>query len=183
MKTPEEIAAQIESCVLIPQETDFLMEHARSAQYGLIEVGSLHGRSSIFLGIIAKEKGVPLLCVDVWRNAGNDDLPIWKKNIEAAGLSDVITPMRMLSVEAATVVWRHFADKFDFLFIDAEHTYQDVKADFEAWTPILRRPASVIFHDIGNSNVRDYFNELCEDYDFIINGNIGGIFLQGESDE
>jgi predicted O-methyltransferase YrrM len=36
----------------------------------------------------------------------------------------------------------------DFLFIDGDHTYEGVKADFEMYSPMVRRGGLVVFHDI-----------------------------------
>ena len=39
-------------------------------------------------------------------------------------------------------------DKIDVLFIDGDHTYAGVKADFDLWSPLVRPGGLVIFHDI-----------------------------------
>jgi len=40
------------------------------------------------------------------------------------------------------------ADKqFNFLFIDADHTYEAVKRDFENWGPLVKSGGWVCFHD------------------------------------
>jgi predicted O-methyltransferase YrrM len=36
----------------------------------------------------------------------------------------------------------------DFLFIDADHTYEGVKQDYEMYAPLVRRGGVVAFHDI-----------------------------------
>jgi len=61
-------------------------------------------------------------------------------------------------------------EKIDFLFIDGSHTYEDVKKDYELWSP----NASVIgFHDIvwncgktgmSTATVWKYWNELREEH-------------------
>jgi len=38
--------------------------------------------------------------------------------------------------------------ELDFLFIDADHTYEGVKRDFEMYSPLVRRGGVVAFHDI-----------------------------------
>jgi len=42
--------------------------------------------------------------------------------------------------------------KIDVLFIDGDHSYQGVKADFENYSPMVRKGGLIIFHDI----VEDY---------------------------
>ncbi len=39
-------------------------------------------------------------------------------------------------------------DKIDVLFIDGDHTYGGVKADFDLWSPLVRPGGLIIFHDI-----------------------------------
>ena len=36
----------------------------------------------------------------------------------------------------------------DFLFIDGDHTYEGVKADFEMYSPLVRKGGLIAFHDI-----------------------------------
>lgn len=58
--------------------------------------------------------------------------------------------MRMSTVEAAP----HFQDgSFDFVFIDADHTLEGVRADIEAWWPKVRGNGWMLGHDW---NPRDY---------------------------
>jgi predicted O-methyltransferase YrrM len=48
-----------------------------------------------------------------------------------------------LSVEAAPLV----PDGLDLLFIDADHRYEGLKADWEAWSPKLRAGGFALLHD------------------------------------
>jgi predicted O-methyltransferase YrrM len=42
----------------------------------------------------------------------------------------------------------------DFVFIDAQHHYQGVKADIEAWTPKVRKGGIIAGHDIDHEGVK-----------------------------
>jgi predicted O-methyltransferase YrrM len=42
--------------------------------------------------------------------------------------------------------------KLDFFFIDGDHTYEGVKADFEMYSPLVRSGGLIAFHDINVLN-------------------------------
>ena len=46
----------------------------------------------------------------------------------------------------------------DFLFIDGDHRYETVRADWEAWTPFVRRDGVVALHDSRAIPDRDIAN-------------------------
>jgi cephalosporin hydroxylase len=53
------------------------------------------------------------------------------------------------------------ANDVDFLFIDGDHSYQGVKADFENYSPLVRPGGLVVLHDIsGLPEVRQYWQEI-----------------------
>ena len=65
--------------------------------------------------------------------------------------------IRSASVPAAA----EFRDVIDVLHIDADHDYESVKADFEAWSPKVRPGGCVLFHDTEScEGVRRLFSEL-----------------------
>jgi cephalosporin hydroxylase len=42
--------------------------------------------------------------------------------------------------------------RFDLVFLDAMHTYEDVKADIERWRPKVRAGGVMAFHDYGHGD-------------------------------
>jgi cephalosporin hydroxylase len=63
--------------------------------------------------------------------------------------------------------------KIDYLFIDGDHTYEGVKADFETYTKLLNTNAIVGFHDIvsdksdvPNHFVYEFWNEIKSNYQY-----------------
>jgi predicted O-methyltransferase YrrM len=52
----------------------------------------------------------------------------------------------------------------DFLFIDGDHSYEGVKADFEMYSPLVRDGGMIAFHDVAQDSptikVRRFWNEI-----------------------
>jgi len=71
----------------------------------------------------------------------------------------------------------------DFLFIDGDHTYEGVKADFETYSPLVRQGGLVAMHDICvhppemNCHVDRFWREIQQKhktYEIVENSNQGG---------
>ena len=55
----------------------------------------------------------------------------------------------------------------DVLFIDADHTYEGVKKDYELWSPLVRNGGCIVFHDVADHSksnpacrVKQFWDEL-----------------------
>jgi len=128
----------------------FLIENSPE-DASFVEVGSWLGRSSSFL-LDNKKDTQTVTCVDTWKGSVNelatnhklatqtDIFEIFKQNL---GDRDY-TAIRLPSVEAA----EQFEDgSLDVVFIDAEHTYEAVKADIAAWRPKVKKGGYLAGHD------------------------------------
>lgn len=180
------IASEIESSVT-EEECAYLWDRASKAKEGIIEIGSWKGRSSVILGSVAKERGIPMICVDTWADCdlfpGQDFFVQWIQNVSRAGLRpliDIVVYRTTSELASLRLDWRWCVD---LLFIDADHAYESVKSDFENWNCILSRPSTVVFHDI-NPKCEDfgsprYYSELCKRFKNEKGAeNIGSIFLK-----
>lgn len=128
----------------------------------IIEVGTWKGASAIYMANLCAERGLDteILCVDTWlgdehcRNSPEwapfaADVPRlyrqFASNVVHTGHQHRITPIQRTSRQAADLFRRH-GIRAGLIYIDASHTYEDVKADAEDYLPLLE-PQGVIFGD------------------------------------
>lgn len=62
-----------------------------------------------------------------------------------------VTTLRMRTDEAAAHV---DDDSLDFVFIDADHSYETCRADIDKWSPKVRKGGLISGHDINLASVR-----------------------------
>lgn len=80
-------------------------------------------------------------------------------------LAAFVTPIRAFSVDAAA---KWDGPEIGLLFIDGSHTYEDVKADYQAWLPHLAPGAVVALDDYGtkpNPGVTRFVQETEQEWD------------------
>jgi len=123
-----------------------------SGQKTILEIGSYIGASACCFGIAIKKAGLgKVFCVDTWNNdamtEGRRDT--YNEFLNNTSLfSQFIIPVRGLStevVEQIAVKTNHL----DMLFIDGDHSYDGVKADWDAYRGFLKAGSIVVFHDWG----------------------------------
>lgn len=118
----------------------------------IVEVGSWKGKSTIWLGHGSRD-GHNLRIHAIDPHTGSPEhqqnaAGVWtfdefQRNIQAAGVSDLVAPHVDYSVAAA----KGFNEPVEFAFIDGQHEYEAVKADFEAWFPKVIEGGIIAFHD------------------------------------
>ena len=92
------------------------------------------------------------------------------RNIEAAGVADVVVLYNMRSLDAARL-WAAAERKLYAVFIDADHRYEAVKADIAAWLPLVRAGGVLAGHDIQDEGVRRAVTEAFGE-DWVQDGNV-----------
>lgn len=126
----------------------------------IVEIGSFKGRSTIWLAKGSMRAGrEKVYAIDTHlgslehRPGGEyaSHMPpegttefVFRKNIKDSGLEDWVVPVAMSSDEALQL-WR---DPIRLLFIDAEHAYEAVRADFHGWQRFVVVGGIVAFHDV-----------------------------------
>lgn len=129
-----------------------------------VEVGVYKGKSILYLAesIIEANKQVNLFAVDTFKgsveHSDQKEGQIYNEYIcNVEPLKHVIKTIIMPSVDAAST----FDDKsLNFVFIDAAHDYDNVKADIQAWMPKVKNGGILAGHDYHHYDVKKAVDEL-----------------------
>jgi predicted O-methyltransferase YrrM len=129
-----------------------------------VEVGSYCGRSTVWLGAVARHMRTVLFAVDhhrgseenqvgwEWHDASlvdvelgvMDTLPRFRRTIYDAGLEDVVVAV----VGSSPTVARWWAQPLAFCFIDGGHGTEPARADYEGWAQHVVPGGVLAIHDV-----------------------------------
>lgn len=125
----------------------------------LVEIGVWKGHSLSYLAKLLKAKGgdYEIYAVDLFENTYRYSSDVYKHitevsiiydiyndNLKRSGVRDMISDVSGYSWEEA----RNFEDSyFDFIFIDADHSYESVVKDLNAWYPKIKKGGIFSGHD------------------------------------
>jgi predicted O-methyltransferase YrrM len=121
----------------------------------IVEIGSWKGRSTICLaGAALDAGGGAVYAIDPFTGSEehrSDGERVWTfdqflRNINSAGVSNIITPIVAYSHDALPRVPGFIA----MIFIDGAHDYENVRQDYTDWLPKLMPGGMVAFHDATN---------------------------------
>lgn len=136
-----------------PQEGEWLTQTAAYHKH-IWELGAWKGRSTIRLA----QSGNMVFSVD--RHTGGPDhraltdkpiwtFPEWLRNIKEFDLLHCVTPLIIDNVQAAEVAraYHEIGQDIGMLYIDASHEYEDVRRDYELFSPYIEQGGTIAFHD------------------------------------
>ncbi|MEX2268087.1 MAG: class I SAM-dependent methyltransferase [Acidimicrobiia bacterium] len=130
----------------------------------LLEVGTYCGKSAVYLGAAARERGTVLYTVDHHRGSEEnqsgwehhderlvdprtgrmDTLPFFRRTIEDAGLEDAVVGV----VGRSATVAANWGTTLGLVFIDGGHALDVALADYESWSRHLAPGGLLVFHDV-----------------------------------
>jgi predicted O-methyltransferase YrrM len=149
-----------------PEEGEALYDAAMSLTVDgpLLEVGSYCGKSSLYLGGAARERGSVLFAVDHHRGSEEnqagwdwhepdlvdpavgkmDTLPTFRRTVHDAGLEGWVVAV----VADSPTLARFWATPLALLFIDGGHGEEPARRDYETWTPHVVAGGLLCIHDV-----------------------------------
>lgn len=163
---------------ILPDYFDFPDLYAQMVQEAapeakFVEVGSLLGRSSCFLGveIINSGKRISVDFIDPWFKYDEDaqyadkvpDRKAYITFLNNIGKVDGLQhrAIRLESKEASSI---YSDESLDFVFIDGDHSYNAVLEDLKSWYHKVKPGCVISGHDYGfpevNGAVQHFFQEL-----------------------
>lgn len=115
-----------------------------------VEIGSARGKSACHVGLALRENGSgKLWAIDPhrptdWNDADSvDTFETIRRNLRSVGLERWVEVVR----EDSSTVAAGWSRPIDLLFIDGDHSYDGVKADWNAFARHVRPFGFVVFHD------------------------------------
>jgi MMP 1-O-methyltransferase len=129
-----------------------------------LEVGSYCGKSAIYLGGAAQERGRLLFSVDHHRGSEEnqsgwewhepdlvdpevgkmDTLPVFRRTVHGAGLEHTVVAI----VGDSPAVADNWGTPLALLFIDGGHGEEPARLDYERWTPHVAPGGMLVIHDV-----------------------------------
>jgi predicted O-methyltransferase YrrM len=130
----------------------------------LLEIGTYCGKSAVYLGAAAAERGTVVYTLDhhrgseenqagwehhderlVDRDTGRmDTLPFFRRTIAEAGLEETVVAI----VGPSDVVGAHWSTPLGLVFIDGGHGAEPAHRDYERWAAKVAAGGLLAIHDV-----------------------------------
>jgi len=159
--------------------SNFYNEVAEKKYRVLVELGTWKGHSIMYLAKKLKQQNYDfdLYGVDLFddspihENKGNEYLKpqmkylwdVYNENLIRSNVREVVKDIKKNSWEAANEFEN---ESVDFIFIDADHKYESVVKDIQAWLPKLKVGGVMSGHDYTQptAGVKKAVEELLPDF-------------------
>lgn len=143
-----------------------------------VELGTWLGASAVPVARSIQRWGGTLTCVDTWAGDINKDggsapakTPVMlfgcARAMIEAGVSANVRLIPAMTLDAAKV----WSGPIDFLYVDADHSYEGVSADLQAWVPHVKPGGLIVGDDYGNA-IYPGVKEAWDEYELLYNLNL-----------
>ncbi|CAA0082252.1 Uncharacterised protein [BD1-7 clade bacterium] len=151
---------------LAADEAEALYNYAEkaSAKGPILEVGSYCGKSTIYLGVAARQNNGVVYAVDHHRGSEEhqlgeeyhdpalydnsvalyDTFKEFRKNMRAADLDDTVIPL----VTSSKIAARMWSTPLSMVFIDGGHSFEAAELDYRSWASHVQIGGILCIHDL-----------------------------------
>ncbi len=168
---------------LAREEIELLMEHAARvpADQSIVEVGNYRGRSTVALALGARRGAcAPVYSIDPHvefvgprgGRFGREDQAHLYANLTRTGVG---AGVHVVGLDSRAVAASWSGPAIGFAFIDGDHRYTAVRADFEAWQPHFAPGAAIAFDDCDFADVARVVDELLARGAIVAGGGAGKV--------
>jgi hypothetical protein len=151
---------------------ELMVQKAKNGSH-FVEVGAWKGRSAAYMcvEIINSGKDIKFDVIDTWHGTKGEhenDPDVKYNNLYNTFLKNmhpvrnIFTPIRLPSIAAANL---YDDASLDFVFLDADHSYEAVKNDIISWMPKIKTGGLLSGHDECIPGVRKALHDLNITYD------------------
>lgn len=143
----------VTNAVLISGQSEWELKELLTLVYNelkpaiTIELGIFDGGTTYLLSLVTKDMTI-----------GVDLIPKYSENLPKSNV-EIIQGSTHNEETFNNVKQKLNGRKCDLLFIDADHTYESVKKDYEIWSELVRSGGWIVFHDIDPNHVND---DICQ---------------------
>jgi len=142
-------------------------------QYGL-EIGSCNGPTLYMLSQLSSDNAT-LISIDLETDGdthrrmvlGEDKINFFSSLCKENQTIYTLTKNSHLQETLDDVISILGENKLDYLFIDADHSYNGISKDFEMYSPLVKEKGIIGFHDILSLDNQDcglFFNSIKKNY-------------------
>lgn len=132
-----------------------------------VELGTWQGASAIPVALAIRRWGGTLTCVDTWAGSVEEVIGVkspWMlvscaRHLIQAGVAAHVRLIPALTREVAAT----WTEPIDYLYVDADHSYDGARADLRAWVPHVRKGGLILGDDYGHEmfpGVRQAWDEF-----------------------
>lgn len=156
-----------------PAEMDLLFNLAAAVSAGgrIVEIGSFQGKSTVCLGLGAKQSGAWMCAIDPHEDCqinetthyGMENHAALLKNLVDFEVADIVRVVALYSM----AVIDSWSDDVDLVWIDGSHEYYSVMMDLVGWAQYVSSTGKIVLHD-STGHFPGVSRAMTE---FLINGN------------
>lgn len=144
-----------------------------------VELGSWVGLTTSYLATACRVRGSgQVYAVDTFAGTkeggsryrsverlGGGTFDAFRDRIARAAVEDLVTPLIGFTHE---VVDDYRGAPIRFLLIDADHSFEGVRGDYERWLPLVAPGGLIVFHDYLMSDVARFVDEFVAEDDRVV---------------